>query len=89
MNNTWSRVMDEWTILYEDEPNKIHLLQVELEAAGIPARIPSEEVAVTLPFLQPTIAIMVKSSDLEQAKTLLNDFLKKWRHAEEDGEKKT
>ena len=83
--------MGNWVLLYEDEPNKIHLLQVELEAAGIEARIPSEEVAATMPFLQPTIAILVKAEDLQRAKTLLADFLKKWNEAEDkaNDDKKT
>jgi len=75
--------MENWVLLYEDEPNKIHLLQVELEAAGIEARIPAEEVAATMPFLQPTIAILVRAEDLQKAKTLLRDFLRKWDKAEE------
>jgi len=83
--------MGNWVLLYEDEPNKIHLLQVELEAAGIEAKIPAEEVAATMPFLQPTIAILVKAEDLRRAKTLLEDFLKKWDEAEKkhDDDKKT
>jgi|GEM_PF-2989088 len=83
--------MGNWVLLYEDEPNKIHLLQVELEAAGIEAKIPAEEVAATMPFLQPTIGILVKTEDLKRARTLLEDFLKKWDEAEEkhDDDKKT
>ena len=83
--------MGNWVLLYEDEPNKIHLLQVELEAAGIESRIPSEEVAATMPFLQPTIAILVKAEDLPRAKTVLGDFLKKWKKAEDrqEEDKKT
>jgi len=78
--------MSEWVLLYEDEPNKIHLLQVELEAAGIESKIPSEEVAQTMPFLQPTITLYVKKDDLEKARNLLKEFLSKWRAAESKDE---
>ena len=82
--------MENWVLLYEDEPNKIHLLQVELEAAGIEAKIPSEEVAQTMPFLQPTITVYVKKEDMEKARKLLEEFLAKWRAAErKDEDEKT
>ena len=77
----------EWVLLVEDVPNKVHLLQADLELAGIETRITDEEVAVTMPFLQPTIRLFVLKEQAERAKEMWEDFQQKWEEVEEEMER--
>lgn len=78
--------MGNWVVLAEDEPNKIHLLRAELELNGVRTLVADEEVAASMPFLQPTIRLMVDADDVDRAREMLEDFELKWESAEEESE---
>jgi len=72
--------------LYEGEPNKIHLLQIELQEEGIESYTADEEVSSVMPFLQRTIRVFVPKAKQEQAEKKLNEFLKIWEKVEDESD---
>ena len=76
----------DWVLLYEGEPNKIHLLQIELQEEGIESYTADEEVSSVMPFLQRTIRVFVPKAKQEQAEKKLNEFLKIWEKVEDESD---
>lgn len=72
----------EWVLLYEGEPNQIHLLQIGLQGEGIESYTADEEVSSVMPFLQRTIRIFVPKEEQWKAQRRLDEFLKIWKKAE-------
>lgn len=73
----------DWMLLFEGEPNKVHLLQIELQEEGIESYTADEEVSSVMPFLQRTIRVFVPKEKLERAEKRLEEFLRIWEKVED------